>query len=122
MTHLFRSREVFTPSASIRSQPSISRPRISKRRACGLLTNDSVCDGSTRSNNPPWPLALTAMLPFTMNASPPNMAFSVTPDSSCRHSRSRFASTASYAMSSIIYDLAMIASDRALESDGLRGR
>ena len=47
-------------------------------------------------------LALTAMLPFTMKASPPNMAFSVTPGSSCRASRSRFASTSSYAMALIL--------------------
>jgi hypothetical protein len=115
VTHFFRSRELFTPSASMRNQPSISRPRISKRRACGLATRDSVREGSTRNSSPPLPLALTAMLPFTKNASPPNMAFSVTPDSPCRHSRSRFASTSSYAMSSIIYDLAMTTADRVPE-------
>lgn len=55
------------------------------------------------------------MLPFTKNASPPNMAFSVRPGSSCRHSRSRFASTTSHAMSLIIYDLAMTTTDRVPE-------
>jgi hypothetical protein len=58
-THFFRSREVFTPSASMRNQPSISRPRISKRPACGFATRASVCVGSTRKSRPPLPLALT---------------------------------------------------------------
>jgi hypothetical protein len=46
-------------------------------------------------------LALTAMLPLIMNAKPPNMRFSVTPDSACSSARIRWASSSSYAMTAV---------------------
>ena len=88
---------VRTPSASTRSQPSIARPRITKRCACGRRTRASVSSGSTRTSKPPCPLALTAMFPWTRNASPPNMRCSVRPRSGPTISRSRFARSSSYA-------------------------
>jgi hypothetical protein len=41
-----RSSSPSTTSASTRSQPSIFRPRISKRRTCGSLISDSASAGS----------------------------------------------------------------------------
>ncbi|MFN8053549.1 MAG: hypothetical protein U0Q22_19075 [Acidimicrobiales bacterium] len=35
--------------------------------------SDAVDPGSTRTSNPPWPLAATARLPSARNATPPNM-------------------------------------------------
>jgi len=51
--HRRRSSSVWTASGATPSQPSISRPRISKRRTCGSSTSDWVSRGSTRSSKAP---------------------------------------------------------------------
>ena len=61
------------PAAS----PVISRPRISIGCAGVVAMSRSPSSGSTRTRMPPLPLAATAMLPPTMNPSPPNIFFSV---------------------------------------------
>jgi hypothetical protein len=42
-----------------------------------VATRTSECAGSTRTMEPPWLLAVMAMLPRMMKASPPNMFSSV---------------------------------------------
>src|SRR5262249_50513879 len=88
---------VRTPSASTRSHPSMTRPRIWKGSAWGLRSRASVSVGSQRSNRPPWPLTLTDMLPPIRNASPPNIRCSVTPACDATSSRTRWARSSSYA-------------------------
>src|SRR3954466_15130343 len=72
-THCSSSRFVRRCSSSTRSQPCISRPRISISFASALATKLSDCVGSHRTSTPPWPLAAIAMLPPTRNARPPNI-------------------------------------------------
>ena len=86
-----------TDSLSTRIQPGISRPRITTSRADDSSTRRSDSAGSTRSMSPPWPLADTAMLPFTRNARPPNIRCSRTPSSPATSARMRTASSSSYA-------------------------
>src|SRR6266545_4007359 len=62
----------------------------------------SDCAGSTRTNIPPCPLPATAKLPPIRNASPPNIFFSVKPDSSAINSRMRSASSSSYVTAAIV--------------------
>jgi hypothetical protein len=64
-------------------------------RAGVVAINRSDAAGSTRTSSPPCPLADTAMLPSIMNASPPNIFFSVTPGSAARSPRTRSASFSS---------------------------
>ena len=70
-------------STSTCSQPSICRPRISKRRHVWVLDHGQLgvgrIDGA--GSKPPWLLALTAMCPCTRKASPPNMRCSLRPGS-----------------------------------------
>src|SRR4051794_14686361 len=75
----------------------MARPRISNSSAPGSLSNAAVSSGATRTISPPCPLAATAMLPPTRNASPPNIFFSTT---GCLPSaaRNRSARSSSYAM------------------------
>ncbi len=101
-THLASWRLVRRSSGSTLSHPCIDRPRISMRRAPVVATSVSDCAGSTRTNTPPWPLAATAMLPPIKNASPPNIFFSVKPDSPASNSRMRPASSSSYATAAIV--------------------
>src|ERR1700685_196003 len=51
---------------------------------------------------PPWPLALTLMLPSIRNASPPNMRCSETPGSVRTSSRMRLARSSSYAIHALL--------------------
>ena len=102
-THFVSCRLVRTSSGSTRSHPFIRRPRISMRRALVVATSPSDCAGSTRTNTPPWPLAATAMLPPMRNARPPNIFFSIRPDSAPSSSRMRSASSSSYATAAIVH-------------------
>jgi hypothetical protein len=102
-THFASCRLVRTSSGSTRSHPCILRPRISMRRALVVATSLSDCAGSTRTNTPPWLLAATAMLPPMRKASPPNIFFSVSPDSAPSSSRMRSASSSSYATAAIVH-------------------
>jgi hypothetical protein len=102
-THFVSCRWVRTSPGSTRSHPFIRRPRISMRRALVVATSRSDCAGSTRTNTPPWPLAATAMLPPMRKASPPNIFFSVRPDSAPSSSRMRSASSSSYATAAIVH-------------------
>ena len=86
---------VCTPSASTRSHPRASRPRITIGSTCSPSSSDSVSSGGTLTSRPPWPLAATDMLPSTRNARPPNMVFSTMPDSPPRSSRMRAARSSS---------------------------
>src|SRR4029453_14063604 len=56
-------RFVRTPSSSTRSQPCISRPRITNGCACGFSTRASVSSGGTRRRKPPRARAATDMVP-----------------------------------------------------------
>jgi hypothetical protein len=73
------------------------RPRISNGAAPGSASRVSVWSGSTRTSNPPCPLAATAMCPPRRKASPPNIFFSMT-GTPAVCSRIRAASASSYAM------------------------
>jgi len=88
-------RLVCSPSASTRSQPSITRPRISNGCAWGLARSFSVSARSTCNSSPPRPLALTAMWPPIRKAKPPNIVRSVTRSSSATSSRMRLARSSS---------------------------
>ena len=59
-----------------RSQPGISRPRITTGSAAVVPTSSSDSRGSTLIIAPPWLLAAIAMLPPMRNARPPNIFFS----------------------------------------------
>src|SRR3954447_8833624 len=102
LTHGSGWRLARTPSASTRSHPFISRPRISNGPACGFAARASVSSGSTRRRRPPWPLAATDMLPPTRKARPPNIFFSETSGAPAINSRMRLARSSSYATHRII--------------------
>src|SRR4051794_29676300 len=99
-THRSRSSSRPTAPGCTCSQPSISLPRMTKRLTPGSCTSTSVSSGSHRSSRPPCPLALTAMLPATRKARPPNIFRSLRSGSPPKVSRRRRASSSSYAMTS----------------------
>lgn len=80
-----------------RNQPRIGRSPVTATSVNPELAKSSYSSGSTRARSPPPPLAAIARLPFIRNASPPNLALSVTPATPTVRSRIRAVKSASQA-------------------------